>query len=112
MVVRFIAHFDSWVFDYFRRALASADRGVPDPAGLSASLDRWIATLSGLGTQGMLTAIWPSEAAKLGCLLNYALDGLSKHYVQSDTSPSVMMLVLSPVDDLLVFLSLRAQQSE
>ncbi len=102
----FIRKFETWLFNEFRCPLNAEDERTPDPAELTLALLPWVSALRSLGLNGTLRDISPEQAAKLVCLINHALDQLEKEYVRSGAAAAVMMLALSPVDDILVFLSL------
>lgn len=109
---RFVTEFESWLFVEFRRALIAARSGAPDASELTSLMRPWIDELSGLDHQGILDSIGAAEAAKLLCVMNCALDGLERSYKSSRSSPAIMLLALSPVDDILALLSVRAQSAE
>lgn len=105
-VLDFVVRFDSWIFDEFRRALNTSVLGPSIPAELTLLLLPWVEELRNLGARGLLRGITPEVAERLACLMNHALDGLGKEYQRCQASPAVMLLALSPIDDILVFLSL------
>lgn len=107
---KFADGFENWVFTEFYRAANVEVPAGADPVGLTMSLLAWVNELREFGLHGALQHIGGPTAARLGCLLNYALDKLEIHYRSVAASPATMMLALSPLDDLLVFLSLAARQ--
>jgi len=105
-IVSFTQEFEAWLFGDFGRLVRAGVRGIAAPEELTSSLVPWVDALRELGERAKLALIKPEEAAKLSCLVNHALNQLER----CGASAGVMMLDLSPVDDLLVFLQLRQQE--
>jgi hypothetical protein len=109
-IAEFTSRFEVWLFTEFCRTANVELSDAADPVGLTLSLLSWVNELRDFGLKGTLQQISAPTAAKLHCLVNYALDRLEVHYLSVATSPATMILALSPLDDLLVFLSLAARE--
>ncbi len=78
---------------------------------LTSTLWCWVLELRELGNAGILKTMGPEEAAQVHGLLGGAIDQLAELYRVGGASPKIMMMALSPVDDILVFLKLRASEA-
>ena len=105
---KFIVDYESWLLGQFRTSLRTALSGTTTPSELLAGIRPWVDELS----QDFLYSTSSSEAAKLRDLFNETLDDLEHCYWGFSESAAGMMLALSPLEDILVWLSRRAKASE
>lgn len=106
----YITEFSTW-FGEFRYILGTRAWDTPDPVELTVHLIPWVSRLCELGETGALRAIGCQRAQELLFVLNRALDGLGDEYRRFGASQATMLLALSPVEDILAYLSLVGSES-
>ena len=111
-VYSFLSELEAWVSGEFQRGIILAPSGTPDMSDLVSSFRPWIDEIASLGNLGTLSVISPLQAAKLYSLVSEVLNHLQECCWRCGHPPSDMMLALSPIDDVLVFLSYRAMTDQ
>lgn len=108
---QFIKEFQNWLTAEFLPMLSSRMWDTPDPSEPTVILIPWVNRLRHLGEIGALYSISPGQAIDLKFWLNRALDDLGDEYRRWRASQSIMILALSPIDDILAYLSLVSERS-
>jgi hypothetical protein len=105
---RFILDFRDWLSRQFHRSICAARCGTPTPTELVETLRPWVDELLDFINPRSIPTLTSAEAIELRALFHHALDRLNDcHRVAGESSAGILM-TLSPLDDVLVYLSFRA----